>query len=195
MGKIKHLDKIEALFEKSPVINFRSIERVTGKGKNSSYAKLLIRNLIKKGKIIQLKKGWYSKHHEIGLAVFCFKQAYLGLQSALSYHGLWEQETMPVILTSARVRIGVRNVAGKNVYVRRISKKYCFGFEYNEDGSFYLPYSTVEKTLIDMAVYRLKITKEVLIKTREIINKSKLKEYLKPYPNKIKKHVMQLLEE
>ena len=37
MGKSKHIIKIRGLFEKSPIVDFKSIERIVGK---RSYAKL-----------------------------------------------------------------------------------------------------------------------------------------------------------
>ena len=35
MGKQIYLDKIEAIFDKSPLVDFKSLERVIGKTKNS----------------------------------------------------------------------------------------------------------------------------------------------------------------
>lgn len=193
MGKQIHLGKIENLFEKSPVVDFKSIERIVGKAKNSSYAKLLVYNLLKKGKIKKIGKGVYTKHNEISLAVFSFKPAYLGLQSALSNHGLWEQETIPVIITTKKVRRGIRNLIGGNVLLRSINNKYFFGSEYFEEGNFYLPYSDLEKTFIDMIVFNQKIDGEVLEKIKTKINKQKLLDYLNKYPLKIRKRVMKLL--
>ena len=54
MGKQIHLKKIESLFEKSPVVDFESIERIVGKSGKSNYAKLLVVNFLKKGKIIKI---------------------------------------------------------------------------------------------------------------------------------------------
>ena len=193
MGKQIHLDKIEALFEKSPIVDFKSIERIIGKSK-SSYGKLLVSNLLKKGKIKKIGKGFYTKHNEISLAVFSFKPAYLGLQSALSYHRLWEQETVPVIITVKKVRRGLRKLIGGNVLLRNIDKKYFFGFEYVEEGGFYLPYSDLEKTFIDMVVFNQKIDENVLKDIKKKINKSKLLNYLKKYPLNIRKRVMKRLK-
>ena len=192
MGKQIHLEKIENLFEKSPVVDFKSIVRLMGKGKNNNYAKLLIHNLIKKGKIKKIGKGIYTKYNDISLAVFSFKPAYLGLQSALSHHGIWEQETIPIIITTKKVRRGVRSLMGGNIFLRNIDKKYFFGLEYMEEGNFYFPYSDLEKTFIDMIVFNQKMDKEVLKKIKNKINKSKLLNYLKRYPLKIRRRMMKL---
>ncbi len=191
MGKQIHLEKIETLFEKSPVVDFDSVERIVGN--KSNYSKLLIHNMIKKGKIKKIGKGFYTKHNEISLAVFSFKPAYLGLQSALSHHGVWEQETIPVIITTRKVRMGIRSLIGANVLLRNINKKYFFGIDYLEEGSFYLPYSDLEKTFIDMVVFNQKIEEQTLKNIKKRINKQKLLNYLKKYPIKIRDRVMKLL--
>lgn len=193
MGKQIYLKKIESLFEKSPVIEFKSIERIVGKTKKSNYAKLLVYNLLKKNKINKIGKGIYTKHNETSLAVFSFKPAYLGLQSALSYYGVWEQETIPVVITTKKVRRGIRSIIGGNILLRNIDKKHFFGFEYLKDGEFYLPYSDLEKTFIDMIVFNQKFDELALKKIKKKLNKQRLSNYLKKYPLNIKKRVMKLL--
>src|SRR3989344_8330490 len=134
MGKKKYGEEIEHLFKKSPVITFNSIERIIkNKKKKSQYAKQCIRNLIKTGKIKKITKGHYTHHDDPSLAVFCLTPAYLGLQDAVSFHGLWEQETIPVILTTKKVRRGIRKVLGSNVLIRHLDPKYYFGIEPSAD--------------------------------------------------------------
>jgi predicted transcriptional regulator of viral defense system len=192
MGKQKHLIKIEYLFNNSPVVSFNSIKRIVESKKNTGYAKQIVRNLEKQGKIKSISKGHYTKYDDPSLSVFCFKPAYLGLQSALSMHNLWEQETVPIIISASKVRPGIRKLIETNVIIRRINKKYFFGFETYEDG-FYLPYSDIEKTLIDMIVYKEKITQETLINIKKKLDKKKLNSYLKEYPEIIKKKVLNLI--
>jgi len=185
MGKKKHLDNIKELFEKSPVVDSRSIERIIkSKEKVRQYHKQLIRNLLRQGKIKRLAKGYYTKENDPSLAVFCFKPAYLGLQDALSHHNLWEQETIPVVLTSRKIRSGIRKILDSNVLIRRIDKKYMFGYGNSQKDKYYLPYSDIEKTLIDMVHYNQKISKETLQEINKKINKQKLKNYLTKYPQK-----------
>ena len=194
MAKEKHLEIIESLFERSPVVNFSSIERIIGKNKKSSYAKLLIHNLIKKGKIKKIGKGVYTKHNEISLAVFSFKPAYLGLQSALSHHNVWEQETIPVIITQKKVRRGIRSLMGGNILIRNIDVRYFFGFEQLEEGNFYLPYSDLEKTLVDMVFFNQKFDKESLKNIKKNINQDKLLKYLNRYPKRFRERVFKLID-
>ena len=190
MEKKKHLDKVKLLFEKSPVVEYKSVKNIVG----SNYAKLLINNLLKEKKIYKIGKGIYTKHNENSLAVYSFKPSYLGLQSALSYYGLWEQETIPVILTTKKVRVGLRDFNGSNVLVRNIDKKFFFGYNYVKDGSFYYPYSDLEKTLIDLVVFNKKLDKEVIKKFKKKIDMNKLKKYLSRYNIKFRKKVENILE-
>ncbi len=188
MGKEKYLRQIENLFEKSPVVDFASIERIIKNKKNiKQYTKQLIRNLVLKNKIKILAKGYYTKHDESGLVVFCFKPSYLGLQDALSIHNLWEQETIPVIITAKKARQGIRKILGNaNILIRRIDKKYLFGFEYTKQGDFYFPVSDIEKTFIDMVYFNENLSEEALKNIKKRANKKKLRQYLKKYPKRFR---------
>ena len=195
MGKRKYLDDIEKLFIKSPVVNYDSIERIVKNKKNvKQYVKILVHNLLKQRKIKRLTKGYYTNRDEVSLVVFCFKPSYLGLQDALSFHELWEQETIPIIITSNTVRQGIREIFGVNVMVKRIDKRYLFGFEYYKDGDFYFPYSDIEKTFIDMIYFRQPLDKEIILEFKKRIDKKKLKDYLKKYPKKFKVKINNILK-
>ena len=139
-----------------------------------------------------LGKGCYTLEDNASLAVYCCKPAYLGLQDALSFHNLWEQETVPVIITSRKIRQGIRSILGSNVLLHRVHTKYLFGFEYHQEGKFYLPYSDVEKTFIDMLYFKENINKETLHNFKKKINQQKLCSYLKCYPIKFRKRVLGL---
>lgn len=191
MGKTKYLQKIEQLFEKSLIVNNSSIQKLV---KNRNYAKQIIHNWLKRGKIKRITKGFYTRHDDPQLAVFCFKPAYLGLQDALSMHNLWEQETIPIILTTRKVRTGIRKILGVNVLIRRIEKKYFFGYEYLQQGNLYLPYSTIEKTLIDLVYYQEKISPTTLKVFQKNIGKEKLYAYLKNYGKAVVNKVLSLIE-
>ncbi len=195
MGKEKYIRVIENLFGKSAVVSSSSIARIVkNKKKTKQYTKQLIRNLISKGKIKRLTKGYYTSYEEVSLSVFCFKPAYLGLQDAISFHDLWEQETIPIIITTRKIRQGIRKVMGMNVLIRRLNKEYFFGFSYHKEGNFYFPYSDIEKTFIDMVYFREKLSKEALKKIKRRIDKRKLNRYLEHYPPKFRKKVLKFLD-
>lgn len=188
MGKEKYQKKIETLFRKSLIVNSKSIERIV---KDKQYTKQLIRNLMLRKKIYRLTKGCYSIYDESSLVVFCFKPAYLGLQDSLSFYNLWEQETIPIIITTRRVRQGIRNVFGINVLIRRVKKEYLFGYEFHKEGSFYLPYSDIEKTFIDMVYFKERLNEETRKNIMKKINKKKLSLYLKNYPKKFQRKIFE----
>lgn len=194
MGKEKYQKEIESLFKKSPIVSLSSIGRIIkNRKKVRQYAKQLIRNLILKGKVKRITKGFYTIHNNSSLAVFCFRPAYLGLQDALSFHNLWEQETIPVIITTRKIRRGVRKILGANVLIRRIEKKYFFGIEYTKE-DFYFPYSDIEKTLLDLIYFKEKVAQETLENIKSRINRKKFDDYLKRYPEKFKKKVLNMLD-
>jgi len=188
MGKQIYLEKVRELFKRSPVLDFKSVERIIGQ-KKGSYAKLLVSNLLKRGEIKKIGKGVYTKHDEVSLSVYAFAPAYLGLQCALSFHGVWEQETIPVILTIKKVKRGIRKTLGTSILLRNIDKKYLFGFEYLKEGDFYLPYSDLEKTFIDMFLFNQKIDNLTLRKIKNKIDRKKLKSYLIKCSNPIRRRV------
>lgn len=189
MGKVKYINDIREFFKKSPVVGINSLKKFLNK-KNKDYIYLIINNLLKRGEIKKITKGYYTIHEELPLIVFCLKPSYLGLQDALSAHELWEQETIPITITTRKIRQGIRKVFGNNVLVRRISKKYFFGIEYLKQGDFYFPYSDIEKTFIDMIYFKQYMDNEVLDNFKQKVNKDKLKKYLRVYPNKIKSRVL-----
>lgn len=192
MGKQKYVKDIERLLQKSAVISYRSIEKIIKEKKDvRQYAKQLVRNFIRQGKLFPLTKGWYASHEDSSLAVFCFQPAYLGLQDALSHHNLWEQETIPVIITTKKVRQGLRKVFGSNILIRRIDPKYFFGITYSEDTPA-LPYSDVEKTFLDFMYFHEIVSPEIKQAIMKKIDRKKLKAYTQPYPPLIRKRASTL---
>jgi len=187
MGKIKY--NIEEFIKKTPIFDINSLKKLS----NDKYVYLLLNKLLKKGKIKRLTRGYYTIHDDPSLLVFCFKQAYLGLQDAMSLHNLWEQETIPIIITTRKVRQGIRKMIGGNVLIRRIEQRYLFGIEYYKQGDFWLPYSDIEKTFIDLVYFKEKISNEVTNNIKKRINKKKLDSYLKMYPIRVKNSVMKRL--
>src|SRR3989344_1022643 len=181
MGSIKYKQDVERLFDKSAIVSNASISRIIGKKKNKDYTKRMINYLIKKNVIKRITKGYYTNKEDNLISVLCFQPAYLGLQDALSFHNLWEQETIPVIITSKNIRIGIRKILGKNVMLRRINKRYFFGYDYHQYGNIALPYSNIEKTFIDLVYFKENIDKEVLKNIKRKLNRKKLNNYLKMY--------------
>jgi len=195
MGEVKYILDIRKFFKESPVVDINSLKKFIPK-KDKRYVYLLISNLLRKKEINRITKGYYTIYDDASLIVFCFKPSYLGLQNAMSFHNLWEQETNPVVITANNIRRGLRKVFGRNALLKRIPGKYMFGFEYYkyplENREIYLPYSDIEKTFIDMIYFKQPLDEKTLENFREKINRKKLKEYLKIYPLKIREMVLRL---
>lgn len=192
MGRRVHADKVERLFGKSPVVTLSSIRRIVGKG---GYARKLLHELVKSGRLHRLTRGCYTSREDSSLAVFCFQPAYLGLQDALSRHGLWEQETVPVIVTARKARPGIRSVLGNNVLIRRVEKRYYFGIELHEEEGVALPYSDLEKTFLDMLYFRQRLDGELLRQLRGRIDTKKLRSYASRFPERVRRRALSLLKE
>ncbi|MCW1298870.1 MAG: type IV toxin-antitoxin system AbiEi family antitoxin [Candidatus Parvarchaeum sp.] len=161
---------------------------------NKQNARLTLYAMERKGKIRRLKRGYYSFNSNLDAIGFIFEPFYYGLQEALSLHGLWEQQTNPVIITTRKVRTGVRSILGRNVVVRRIQRKMFFGYEAKRIGSSFIPVSDVEKTLIDFVYFKVKITKEVLEKMEKRLDKEKLQRYLEKLDKNLRIKVDNLLK-
>lgn len=183
------VNRVRKFLRSTPVANLQSISALVG---SKNYACVVMNHLLKRGEVRRITRGYYTVHDDPSLLVYCLRPAYLGLQDAMSLHNLWEQETSPIIITSRRVRSGVRKVMGHNVLVRRISRKYFFGYEHHRHGDFYLPVSDVEKTLLDM-IYFGELGKSVVGKFKPRIDRKKLDEYLEKYPSKFREKVSNLL--
>ena len=191
MGKKIYINEIEHLFLKSPVVDSLSIKRILQSKKQvKQYHKHVLKNMLAKGTIKRITKGYYTAHNDPSLAVFCFAPAYLGLQDALSFHHIWEQETIPIIITSKNVRQGIRKIMGVNSLIKKIDKKYVFGVSYSGN----LPYSDIEKTLIDFVYFNEKLSKESIKKIENIINLKKLNSYLIKYPSNFRKKVLDAIK-
>ncbi len=191
MGKIKYIEDIRKFFKESTVVDINSLKKYISQ-KDKRYIYLLISNLLKKKEIKRITKGYYTLYDDASLIVFCFKPSYLGLQNALSFHNLWEQETNPVVITTNNIRSGLRKVFGRNAILKRVPGKYMYGFEYYKDGDFYFPYSDIEKTFIDMIYFKQPLDEETIKNFKEKINKKKLLNYLEKYPLRFKKRALRL---
>ena len=196
MGKVKYLNEIEKFINKCIVFEAKDIKRfLISKKANPSYAYTILHNMAKKKKINRIVKGYYSKHDDPFLAAYCIKPSYIGLESALSLHGLWEQETNVVLITPRRVRSGLRKVLNANVVVHYSDKKFFFGYEYTDYYDLKLPVSDLEKTFIDLAFYNKFLDKNLLKAFRKKIDYKKLKQYLNSYDKRFANRALALLGE
>ena len=190
MAEMKRLDKIKEYAKRTPAFETKSIVRLAG---DKDYAYLLLNRLLKTGQIRRITRGYYTIHEEPSLIAYCLKPAYLGLQDAMSFHNIWEQETNTIVLTTRKVRPGTRKVFGSNVIVRRLSPRHFFGYDYIRQGELLLPVSDIEKTFIDMAYFR-EMRKDMVKLFRRRIDREKLAGYLKRYDRRFARNVLRFLK-
>ncbi len=191
---MKYLKSVRGKFGRRSTFCIRDL-RVFLKPKviSGGYLKQLVHNLVKKGEIYRLSRGIYSFHDDSQVIGQAFLPCYHGLQEALSIHGLWEQETNPVIITTRKVRTGLRQFLASNYLVRRMGRKMFFGFGAVRYGGRWIPVSDVEKTLIDFAYYGEPLDRHTRKEMLERIRKPVLAEYLKRCGGLTRKKVEKLM--
>jgi len=178
MPKIKHAGFTRKL-ENASAFSFRVVESRMGR----NYAKVFIHNLKRKGRIIELAKGWYSFRKSPYLITIPLGEAYIGLGAAAFLHNAWGQVPNIDVLTTrapSRIRTGERVVAGSKVTIRRLDRKLYFGFEtmHIEDAGW-IRVSGPEKTLIDMIYYGYPFMDEILPQLVKTVDRKKLAAYLR----------------
>lgn len=192
---MKYKKQLYDNFKKSKVFSLRDV-RILFNNKNISkdYSKNLMSNLIKEKKIHKITNGKYTFQEEIMCIGFAFSPFYYGLQEALSLHNLHEQETNAIIITTNKIKPGIREIMNTNVYLRRIDKKYFFGYDFIKYYDIEIPVSDIEKTLIDLVYYKENISKDLILEIKKKIDLIKLNEYLEKYPITIKNKVLDLIK-
>jgi len=183
---MKYIALFREHFKKKPVFSIWEVRRfLAKKGITKNYSRLLVHNLVEKKEIHRITRGIYTFENDASVIGFAFSPFYYGLQESLSIRNIWEQETNPVIITTKKVRPGVRNIMNTNVLVRRIGRKMFFGFELIRHYNYWLPVSDIEKTLIDFYYFKETLPKKTLQEMKKKVNRKKIAEYLKKCPKTI----------
>jgi len=195
MGKIKYLNEVKTFILKGKAFNVKDIKRfLISKHANPDYAYSIIHNMMKKGHIHRITKGYYSRFDDPMIITYCIKPSYIGLENALSIHGLWEQESNVVLITPRRIRFGIRKIFNTNVIIHHINKKYFFGYDYIDYYDLKIPVSDTEKTFIDWIYYHNKMNIKLLNDFIDKIDRKKLNKYLKNYDKKFAEKVQSVLK-
>ncbi|MFQ5647967.1 MAG: type IV toxin-antitoxin system AbiEi family antitoxin [Candidatus Aenigmatarchaeota archaeon] len=179
MPRIRHREFVKRL-EKASAFNFKLVESRLGK----NYAKVFIHNLKRRGRIIELIKGWYSFKKSPYLITVPLGEAYIGLGTAAFLHNAWAQIPNIDVLTPRapiKVKTGERVIAGRKVVIRRLSRQMYFGYGtmYLDEAKDWVRVSDPEKTLIDLIYYNYPFLDEISPRLLEMVEKKKLTGYLK----------------
>lgn len=194
MGKTKYLKEFRSHFGDKSYFTAAEAERFLRQyGASKDYTRLMLHKMERRTEVKRLKRGYYSFGEDLDMVGFLFEPFYYGLQESLSLHGLWEQETNPVIMTTRKVRTGLRSILGRNVLVRHIKKEMFFGYEPKRIGNVFLPVSDIEKTLVDFVYFRLTVPTRALKKIIRDMDRIKLEKYLRRVDKSVRNRVNALL--
>ncbi len=160
-----------------------------------SYSYQLLHLLAKGGEIRRITKSMYTFSKDIRVVGFAYSPFYYGLEDALTLRGIWDQGSNPVIVTSRRIRNGVREFGGRNYVLHRINKAHFFGYDLMKIGDLWIPVSDAEKTLIDLLYFRHNIGGEVLANLKKTLDRKRLEGYLKSYDRRLAMDVFRKLKD
>ena len=190
---MKYIGEFLKHFSKVPTFSARDAELfLTYIGASRKYTKRFIQNMLAKDRIFRLAKGVYTTHNSSEVIGFAFSPFYYGLTYALSYYNVWEERANPVIITTKKVRTGVRKSMGINISVFRLPEKMFFGYNMVKGELVYYPISDPEKTFIDLVYFDVDLRKDTLRRLVKMINYKKLKEYLLRSPVWLQNKVIEL---
>ncbi len=191
---MKYAQKVREHFKDAPTFTLADVRVFLGRGISEGYLHGLIHHLLARKELKRVTKGVYTFRDDVQVAGFAFRPFYYGLQDALSLRNAWEQETNPVILTPRRVRTGVRVFEGRNYLVRHIDRKLFYGYDLVPYADFWVPVSTLEKTLIDYAYFHEKLDEQTLREIQSRLKPRLLENYLRRLPPKLAKKIKKQLQ-
>ena len=187
---MKYMKQFTEEFSRKPAFVIDEVKSfLNRRNASDGYYKLLVQNLLKSNRIHKITRGAYSFYDEVQYAGFAFQPFYYGLEDALSLRGLWEQETNPVIVTPRKVRTGVRQFDSRNYIVRHIKRDMFFGYSLLLYDQFYIPVSDIEKTLIDLVYFGIRVPDETLVTITRRLNRDTFNTYLAEIPENLSKRI------
>ncbi len=178
-----------------PVVRLYEIRTVLKlKGISDGYLKRMINYLLGKGELKRITSGIYTLHDDIMVAGFAFQPFYYGLESALTIRKLWEQGTNPVVMTTRKVRQGMRTFDNSNYLVKHVRRRLFFGYELVRYYDFWIPVSDIEKTLIDLVYFGRHVRADVIAQLKRDADRTRLRKYLEAYNQSIRDKVWELMK-
>ena len=178
-----------------PVVRLYEIRTaLKPKGIGDGYLKRMINYLLGRGELKRITSGVYTLHDDIMVVGFAFQPFYYGLESALTIRKLWEQGANPVVMTTRKVRQGMRALDNSNYLVKRVSRRLFFGYELVRYYDFWIPVSDIEKTLIDLVYSGHHVRADVIAQIRLNADRARLRKYLEAYNKSIRDKVWALMK-
>ena len=174
-------------FKKFPLFTFNDANLfLSDKGASPDYIRRFISLMLRKGQLYRITKGYYTLNRSDEIVGYAFKPFYYGLGFALTRYRLSKQQANPTILTTKKVRPGVREIFGRNVVIENLPLSLYFGYDDVEGGMFHFYLSDVEKTLLDMLYFDYVVEDYVYRNILKQIDRRKMDRYLKRYDKETK---------
>lgn len=175
---IKKLNKIPKGF-----FTLNDIKKVSTMSENA--LKVTINRLVKSKKLLRLTRGYYTLDlSKVNLEKFSldfYVPSYLSFEWTLSYYNILSQQAHAITLASLRRRKKV-SIGSAVIIYRQIQAKHFWGYK-NINGLYI---AEPEKAFLDQAYLSLNgcalFDREEM--NFDILNKIKLKKYLKKFDNK-----------
>ncbi|MHB8371668.1 MAG: type IV toxin-antitoxin system AbiEi family antitoxin domain-containing protein [Thermoplasmataceae archaeon] len=181
-------------FSKQPYLTTGDAKRFLKKmGSSDEYTILFLHNLVKSGKLLRLKNGFYSFTRNEIISGFAFRPYYFGMEFALTLRKIWTQQSKPIIITTTKANVGTRNVMGTSVIVRRIDPNVFFGFEYINYSGIFVPVSVPEKILLDFLYYGINLDGDTVNALIRMSDREIIKNYADKIGKKYQNYVRMLM--
>ncbi len=187
---MKYSKEFLEYFEKFPAFTVRDVKLFLKKrGAGPTYYKTLMHNTMKSNQVLAIARGRYTLHDNPMVAGFTFSPFYYGMETALTYHKLWDYMTPISIITTNRVRKGSIELLGRNATIRRIEKDKFFGYSNVEYDGVYMPMADMEKTAIDSVYFHSRFSREVYAAMARRLDRKRLELYLESYTEIVRKQI------
>lgn len=185
MNKVELLSKFKQ-FNK-PFYTFSDLQLLLGLKKLSANKRII--DLVRQGFLLKLGRNIFVPSFwdfdVIKIANYLNQPAYLSFESALSYHGIYNDNNN-IITFATPMKFIDREIAGKSVMWSKINPNLFWGFEKKDN----IMIAKKEKALADL-IYLMSYGKgdlsEDMINT-ENIDKKNLNNYINKYPSQTKNY-------
>ncbi len=194
MVGMKYEDSFIKYFSKQTVFTIGDAKRFMAHiGGSNQYTRVFLHNMVSKGRLYRLNKGFYSFQKNEAVYGFAFRPFYYGMEYAMTIRKLWSQQSNPVIVTCTSTNQGGRQINGTRVEIHRISKKAFFGFDYMVYSGIYVPVSVPEKILLDFFYFRTKLHRDYIDVLLNSSDRKTLIEYARKLGPRYESHVKKAL--
>lgn len=179
------------------IVTSRQIYQETENFLDYQQTKNLVTKLVKNGWLVRIKRGLYaisdfSSRGYLNLSPYVvanllLPESYVSFESALAYHGMFDQLTQKTVSISLKMHKSVE-LSGITYSFIKTKPDYFFGWQNVAIESLTASIATPEKALADMvnfhkSQYLIDLVIEKLIEHKDSVDLERLNDYLGKYPS------------